>query len=519
MKKRMNKGVKIFFTVLLLAGVTLIISSVAAQQGPPSFEIAPSAGPELGLCSDATCTNSADCEGSGSGQCNASWTATVTVSPSNVMQDENVRISMNVTDVSGVETVLAHVKNPNSTRVASVTLYDDGEHGDQSAGDGFFSNEWNVGSNSDGLYRIDALMTDRLGNPTLASNIGTFALGEGICSSNADCTVSEECCYGICGVNECTAAGPPCNDGDISTADSCNTESCPNACEFTLITDCDDGSDGYCPTGCTNPPDSNCTDSTPPSPTVWIDPLVGDEITTDTYDAIFRAEDAESGISEVLFYLDTEPNYRDRQITPGADGYYHWLINVASVPNGGHSIRAQARNGAGMIYSSSIHITINRSIPNNQPTVVITNPSTGSLVAGDVPVAINATDDVSVGEIRLYHCSDGFINSVIGLSGPAVSTTINWDTSIYHAYNEGNVVSKYVEAPRNEKDGLWFIPVAHADEDECTTTTTTSNVNECIYAESIDDQNAASNQHIIIPYRQVTTTTTTCIPPASGGSA
>ena len=93
------------------------------------------------------------------------------------IQNTPITIAVNASDVSGVASVLAYVMN-GSVEVAVVTLYDDGSHSDNGASDGRYGNQWNVGDNPEGAYRVEIQANDRLGYATNRSLVtANFSIG------------------------------------------------------------------------------------------------------------------------------------------------------------------------------------------------------------------------------------------------------------------------------------------------------------------------------------------------------
>ena len=116
----------------------------------PSFEIAPSPGP--------TVKNPA-------------------VSPSSGNIGTIFKITVEVSDVSGVSSVVANIHEPYSTStIDSVPLYDDGMHSDGAANDGVYGNTWNsTGFSPPGpgtyVLFIDVKAIDTLGHSTEKKNL------------------------------------------------------------------------------------------------------------------------------------------------------------------------------------------------------------------------------------------------------------------------------------------------------------------------------------------------------------
>lgn len=73
---------------------------------------------------------------------------------------------------SGVDAskVMAKIKLPDGDTLATVLLYDDGDLGDQYAGDGIFASFWTSSVAGEGLYSVDFQAFDRAGNSVVLNN-------------------------------------------------------------------------------------------------------------------------------------------------------------------------------------------------------------------------------------------------------------------------------------------------------------------------------------------------------------
>jgi len=510
----MKTTVKFLAVLFFVAGMTLVISSAIAQvttDPTPSFEVAQTGGPQIGICADSDCKNMEDCVGVSTGQCNSTWNSAVTVNPAVVERNESIQVTLFASDVSGVEKVIANMKNESGENVGSVQLYDDGSHGDGANNDGMYGGTWNVGNSEDGTYNLSIYMQDRLENESTQEQ-GAFSIGDPPCTQDTDCDIGQVCCTGsgLCGINTC-AVDADCDDDNPGTTDMCMTSACPSYCSNTAITECDDGSDGFCPSICTNPPDTNCFDTTPPTVS-FIDPPTNEyEITTDTYEVLVDAIDNESDVAGVVFILDGTA--METQIEVGGDGYYHWIWDLSGVPNSppSYTLEARATNGVGIDGLASRTVVVNRPVSNEAPTAAITSPADGATVSGTINVTVDATDDTAVIEVRLFHANAGLLGTA-SASTPSITATFGWNAdNTATAYVESGIAS-YAFEPK--KSIFPFIPVAHAAVgDGCTTTTTTTNYNQEIYARAYDaDSLWGESTHVTVT-TPITTTSTTCTEP------
>jgi len=143
----MTKSTKILLSLAAIFLSIGIVYKVMAQ----SFEVAPHPEPDI---------------------------SSESVSPFTVYQNNEITIRATATDVSGVATVQARIKNPAGEQIALLTLYDDGAHGDGGANNDVFGNHWNVGSNAYGAYTVDIIANDYLGNYGTSINATSFTINE-----------------------------------------------------------------------------------------------------------------------------------------------------------------------------------------------------------------------------------------------------------------------------------------------------------------------------------------------------
>lgn len=484
----MKKTVKILTVLFFVAGITFVVSSAIAQVSTdptPSFEVAQTSGPQIGICADSDCNSREDCVGMSDRQCNSTWNSSVTVSPAVVEQNEPIQVTLFATDVSGVETVIANVKDASGEGAGSVQLYDDGSHGDGASNDGMYGGAWNVGDGEAGTYNLSIVMQDRLENESTQDQ-GSFSIEDPLNTGEPECDTGQVYCAGsgLCAVNTCSVDAD-CDDSKSGTTDTCETSVCPSYCSNTAITACDDGSDGFCPGTCSNPPDTNCFDTSPPTVS-FIDPSMNEyEITTDTYDVLVEANDNESDIASVVFLVNG--TIMERQIETGADGRYHWIWDLSGVQDSppSYTLEARATNGIGLDGLASRTVVVNRFVPNEAPTATITAPIDGATVSGATDFTVAATDDIAVTEIRFYHAIAGLLRTVSAFT-PTPTATFRWDadsTATAIAYLESGVAS-YAFEPK--KSIFPFIPVANAQVSACTLTAMTTNYDQELYARVYD---------------------------------
>jgi hypothetical protein len=94
--------------------------------------------------------------------------------PSFAAAGEPVTITANVEDPSGVSSVRSVIESPDESPVITLTLYDDGAHGDWSADDGTYGNIWTTTAD-ERIYEVDLVAEDGMGNVSLHDNKTSFA--------------------------------------------------------------------------------------------------------------------------------------------------------------------------------------------------------------------------------------------------------------------------------------------------------------------------------------------------------
>jgi subtilisin family serine protease len=107
-----------------------------------------------------------------------------------------------------------------------------------------------------------------------------------------------------------------------------------------------------------------------------------------------------AGISSVSLYVDGTLTGTS-SISP-----YAWPLNTASLPNGGHTLKAIAKDPLGNSSSATSSVTVsNISADATPPTIAINSPGTGSTVSGSVSIQASASDNIGVASV--IFCVDG----------------------------------------------------------------------------------------------------------------
>jgi len=85
-------------------------------------------------------------------------------------------IKADISDPDGIDasTTIAHIQLPDENDIATSTLYDDGTHGDVTAGDDTYTTEWNSIGQPIGGYFIDIVACDNTGRCSELENLETL---------------------------------------------------------------------------------------------------------------------------------------------------------------------------------------------------------------------------------------------------------------------------------------------------------------------------------------------------------
>jgi chitinase len=371
-----------------------------------------------------------------------------TLTPTPVDRGNAVTISITASDVSGISTAIANVKNANGLILAIVQLYDDGKHSDGAVGDGVFANTWNVGNIVDGQYPIEIQLADSLGHPTVRAAALTIIVGTGFNNVNTYCF--EHFCNSNSNVNA----------GNINNANNANNAN------------------------------ANASDTTPPAIAITSPAADGTVLSTASYTVVANAIDTESFITKVEFYLDAETTPRDTQNfdQPAGSNNYAWVFNLTGVTAGNHTLKAITYNGVSLTATATR--TVNVTYAGDMPTNVrVTSPLAGTFASTDtINAVIHAEDDVDITEIEVYSSAGGGpigTASVTGASDTSVDRTISFTASSI-AYVTG---STKVAAANWPKIRLPFISVAEAAVDQNCEIVTTP-YSKSIYAIAYDASNS-----------------------------
>lgn len=485
--------VVVFALVALGLAAFLVAPDVIHGQSTPSFEVTNDPNPVL----------------TGAG---------VTLSPAQVLNNQSVLIKVEAYDVSGLSTARALVKSQTGSTVATVPLFDNGQHNDGQAGDGIFAASWNVGSTAEGVYPIDVEIVDTLNNATYIDGVVQLAIGAGACVADADCSAGDVCCAGSCATSACSTDAD-CDDGDVSTTDTCDTSSCPLNCQYTLITTCMAG-DNYCPAGCTIANDADCSDTGNPTIAFTTPAADGEDISAagaTTYVVSVDASDAESYIDRVEFYVNSESVARDTQIAPSPAGStnYNWVLDVTSLGNGTHTLTARAYDGSSnsAVATRSVTVTVDTTAPFN---VNITSPISGATFSSGSAfnAVVHAEDDASLTYIELFSTLGGGAFATTAGSGNFNTTTVDATIPVLVS-SIAYLDFTFPQYAGAEQRTFPFISLARAaDETNCTTTTSTTP--KSFYAVAYDSADNSTSSPVLNIF--VSTSSTSCVNANADGS-
>lgn len=138
--------------------------------------------------------------------------------------------------------------------------------------------------------------------------------------------------------------------------------------------------------------------------------------------ATATATDTESTITQVAFSISGNPSLNFIDTTSP----YEYSINTALLSNGPAVISAVATNSAGLTTSRTRNVTVNNitnPLPDTTaPIVSVTAPANGSSsVQGNLPVSIQATDNVGIASVEIF--IDGVTRST--LTSPPYNYSLN----------------------------------------------------------------------------------------------
>ncbi len=156
------------------------------------------------------------------------------------------------------------------------------------------------------------------------------------------------------------------------------------------------------------------------------------------------------GVTKVEFYVDGAMKAADTA-SP-----YSFSWDTASVPNGAHSLMAQAYDtGNNVGVSSPITVTVNNA-DITPPAVSIVNPVSGSVISGTVNVSASASDDAGVARVEFY--VDG------GLKNTDFSSPygFSWDTTSA-ANSNHSLMARAYDASGNAGSSTVIVAVSNMD--------------------------------------------------------
>ncbi len=124
-------------------------------------------------------------------------------------------------------------------------------------------------------------------------------------------------------------------------------------------------------------------------------------------------------VSKVEFYIDGALRSTD------TTSPYSFSWDTTTSANGGHTLLAKAYDAAGnSTTSASVSVTVQNSGSDSvPPTAIITSPTTGSHVSGNLTVSISATDNVKVTRVDLY------VDGSVYASSTSATPSFNWSAA------------------------------------------------------------------------------------------
>jgi hypothetical protein len=110
----------------------------------------------------------------------------------------------------------------------------------------------------------------------------------------------------------------------------------------------------------------------------------------------------------------------------GAGPAYSFIWDTTTTTNGPHVLTARARDGANLTTTSTaINLTVSNG-DTTPPTVAVTSPAAGSVLAGTVTITVSATDNVAMAGVQFLLDGANLGTEVLG-AGPTY--TFSWNTT------------------------------------------------------------------------------------------
>lgn len=444
----------LFFLTITLFGVIFAVFTVMADStSTPSFEVentSPTGGPSINM--------------------------DLTLSTTQVDQREEITLQIGVTDVSSVKSVIMKMVNSNDLTVGQTTFNDDGVKGDVKANDGIYSKTWNIGTQVDGSYNIDIIMTDSLGNVNITRYASVLSIigGDGItCENTLNCVGDEICCDQTCVYNECVSNSEcvRCTDLDLNTgkcnkteSGNCNTSLCPNVCEYSK--------DAFLPSIDIISPLDSVTDPNQP-------------FTTNTIIMKVQAEDTDSSIDWVEFEIDGSSPSFIQNFDQSLYGYPNEYWQTITLTDGTHTVMATAYDVSGNKNESSIEVEF--ALTSNGPIIDSMTTDKKDYISDEViQVSLTAHDDDSDITLVDFYSSLGG-GPIAQHDIPTRTLDINMDINASLIAEWGYAFDKY--AVRQDSFKLPFIEIAEAATDS---NCTGIEQQRYIYAMVSDDTNPAT---------------------------
>jgi hypothetical protein len=124
------------------------------------------------------------------------------------------------------------------------------------------------------------------------------------------------------------------------------------------------------------------------------------------------------GVTRVEFFVDGV------LVSSGAASAFSFSWNSASVANGAHTLAVKGFDAAGNSGLASVTLAVNNPVvvDTQAPTVAITRPGNGSIVTGNVLVAVTAVDNTAITQVSIY------IDGVLQRSMGTAPYSFNWNT-------------------------------------------------------------------------------------------
>jgi len=138
---------------------------------------------------------------------------------------------------------------------------------------------------------------------------------------------------------------------------------------------------------------SNPTVADNPPTVAFTSPVTGATI-KDAWSIALTAND-DKAVTKVEVYL-------DNALLASLTAPYQWSGSATATANGNHTLKAIAYDSINQTAVTEIIVLVQNTPPDQPPSVTITNPTNGSVVATTTNITATANDDIGVSKVEIY---------------------------------------------------------------------------------------------------------------------